>query len=111
MVDGVVVSNFGAAAHLPMAKTLAVKHAAGAKLRLAHRSAPWLLRLLHRWRLLTPLHDGISAIGTKVLRLPAALRVQCNYCLSLTATNGTCVACAEVSTEDMALSTLVPAHC
>lgn len=66
VVDGVVASNFGVDAHLPVQDTFAVKHAAGAKMRLAHRAAPWLLRLLHSWRLLTPLHHGISAIGKQV---------------------------------------------
>jgi hypothetical protein len=66
VVDGVVASNFGTDAHLPVADTFAVKHAAGAKMRLAYRAAPWLLRLLHAWRLLTPLHDGISAFGKQV---------------------------------------------
>jgi hypothetical protein len=72
VVDGVVASNFGAAAHLPVANTFAVEHAAGAKMRLVHRAAPWLLRLLHRRRLLTPLHDGISAIGRQVPHLSVA---------------------------------------
>ena len=106
MVDGVVVSNFGAAAHLPMAKTLAVKHAAGAKLRLAHRSAPWLLPFLHRWRLLTPLHDGISAIGTKVLRLPAALCEQCSHCLLPTARAELHIMCTAMTAADIMLAML-----
>lgn len=67
VVDGVVASNFGAAAHLLVTDTFAVRYAAGAKLRLAYRAVPWLLRLLHRWRLLTPLHAGISAMGRQVL--------------------------------------------
>jgi hypothetical protein len=62
VVDGVVASNFGAAAHLQVTETFAVKHAAGAKLWLAYRAAPWLLLLL-----LTPLHTGISAMGRQVL--------------------------------------------
>lgn len=73
MVDGVVATTFGTAAGLPVTDAVKVKHAAGAKMQLVYRATPRLLRLLHSWRLLTPLHDVISLIGRTVIQTSAKL--------------------------------------
>lgn len=66
VVDGIVTSNHCTAGDfLPANDIETVKRAGSAKFRMAFASAPWLLRRLHAWRLLTPIHFHVARIGKK----------------------------------------------
>jgi hypothetical protein len=69
VVQGVAVTQYGTAVHLPTwaARDVeSLKLAADAKMRMAYRLFPSAVHRLHAWRLLTPLYNAVGALGRQV---------------------------------------------